>query len=75
MALNINAALDVLRRAGLGNDDTMNTGKTERHMAEGLRSTEEDLAAEYLEAARESIEFHRNPHRMSADDLLNIDDL
>lgn len=79
MALNIDGALEILKRAGFDSHDKMNAGKTERHMVEGLRSEEEDpsrdIHSDYLDEVRERIEHHRNPQNMSAEDLLSIDDL
>lgn len=79
MALNIKGALEILKRAGLDNDDMINASKAARHGVDALTDQEEQirlaLGEEYLDGARELIDRHGNPQKLSVDDLLNIDEL
>lgn len=81
MALNINSSLEIVKRAGFGSCDKMVTGKSERRMADSQRISEEEsrLAEEQAEPVPdetfEEIDYHRNPEKMTHEQLLDINDL
>lgn len=79
MALNIKDALEIVKRAGFDSRDSMNTGKTERRMADAQFEREEQIlrsmGKDHLDEVQEQIDFHCSPERMTFAELTNIDDL
>ena len=88
MSLNLKDSLEIVKRAGFGPGVTMTSGKTERRMADSQRTSEEEpwrteertnpiqaAEADSLDEVFEKIDHHRNPEKMTFDQLLDIDDL
>lgn len=88
MSLNIKNSLEIVKRAGFGPGVTMTSDKPERRMADGQRTSEEEprltgertdsiqaAEADSLDEAFEEIDHHRNPEKMTFDQLLDVNDL
>lgn len=84
MALNIRDTLDILKRAGFGPDDTIKPSDPEQRLQERLeqlqpnRSQEQTsftFRGEQESQTQEAINRHRNPEKLTLDELLEINDL
>lgn len=88
MSLNIKSSLEIVKRAGYGSGAKIASSKSERRMADGQRTNEEEpwLAEEQIDPIRaadtealdeafEQIDLHRNPENMTHEQLLDINDL
>lgn len=71
MLLNLKEALETVKRAGFGNDDTINTDNPQRRMVDG----EFLQSQEGLDEVLAQIDFHRNPQNMTLDQLFDVEDL
>lgn len=86
MALNLHDTLDILKRAGLGPDDTIKPSDTEQRLQERLQRLQRNPQYEQehpnfsfrgsrQDQTRASVERHRDPESLPLHELLNIDDL
>lgn len=71
MALNINEALEIVKRAGHAPGDRMKSGKSERRMADGQRSFEQEEREAEPDQAEEPMELRQKDQ----ENLLDIEDL
>ena len=71
MALNINEALEIVKRAGHAPGDRMKSGKSERRMADGQRSFEQEEREAEPDQAEERVELRQKDQ----ENLLDIEDL